>query len=135
MRHGIGSSLLPCIMLASGRLGIAWRLRYFPPRIGWNSRSMGRIVRQRRSGTRAMIARCALVVSIFGWFWIAGPSRAAAVELTEPLAALYTTVSILPPSAASMTVCYGFVCRRREMLDFTLADRRTLVKILASGRN
>jgi len=30
----------------------------------------------------------------------------------------------LPPSATSMTVCYGFVCRRREILDFTAAIAR-----------
>lgn len=33
-----------------------------------------------------------------------------------------------------MTVCYGFVCRRREMLDFTAGDRGALTQILAAGR-
>ena len=33
-----------------------------------------------------------------------------------------------------MTVCYGFVCRRREILDFTPADRNALSQILAAGR-
>ena len=33
-----------------------------------------------------------------------------------------------------MTVCYGFVCRRREMLNFTSGDRSALTQILASGR-
>ena len=33
-----------------------------------------------------------------------------------------------------MTVCYGFVCRRREILDFTPADRNALTQILAAGR-
>jgi hypothetical protein len=47
---------------------------------------------------------------------IAAPVPARAVELSAPVAALYSTVSIFPPSAKSMTVCYGFVCRRREML-------------------
>jgi hypothetical protein len=28
---------------------------------------------------------------------------------------LYSTVSIFPPTAQRMTVCYGFVCRRREI--------------------
>ncbi|WP_024509323.1 hypothetical protein [Bradyrhizobium sp. ARR65] len=67
-----------------------------------------------------------------GWCCLATP--AAAVELSAAQSALYTTVSIFPPSARSMTVCYGFVCRRREMLDFTPADRSALGKILASGR-
>lgn len=34
-----------------------------------------------------------------------------------------------------MTVCYGFVCRRRETLNFTAADRRALAHILATGRS
>ena len=33
-----------------------------------------------------------------------------------------------------MTVCYGFVCRRREILNFTPADRNALSQILAAGR-
>jgi hypothetical protein len=59
---------------------------------------------------------------------------AGAVELSAPVAALYTTVSIYPPSATSMTVCYGFVCRRREILDFTPADRKALTQLLAAGK-
>ena len=59
---------------------------------------------------------------------------AHALQLTDPQAALYTTVSIFPPDAARMTVCYGFVCRRREILDFTASDRAALTKILSSGR-
>jgi hypothetical protein len=56
------------------------------------------------------------------------------VELSAPQAALYTAVSILPPSAQSMTVCYGFVCRRRWTLDFSAADRHALTQIVAAGR-
>ena len=79
-----------------------------------------------------MLARCGLLMAAFGMFWIAWP--VFATELTEPQAALYTTVSIFPPSASSMTVCYGFVCRRRETLDFTAADRGALTKIFTAGR-
>jgi hypothetical protein len=32
-----------------------------------------------------------------------------------------------------MTICYGFVCRRREVLDFTPADRNALTQILGAG--
>jgi hypothetical protein len=46
---------------------------------------------------------------------------------------LYTSVSIYPPSASAMTVCYGFVCRRREILNFTAGDRAALTQILDSG--
>jgi hypothetical protein len=65
---------------------------------------------------------------------IVSPSPAPATELSAPQAALYSTVSIFPPSAKSMTVCYGFVCRRREILDFTPGDRSALTQILAAGR-
>ncbi|WGS22076.1 MULTISPECIES: hypothetical protein [unclassified Bradyrhizobium] len=61
----------------------------------------------------------------------AAPAQAA--ELSAGIAQLYSSVSIYPPSATSMTVCYGFVCRRREMLDFTAADRAALTRIMAAG--
>ncbi len=73
-----------------------------------------------------MIAGAALAVG-------AVPLPALAVELSAPVAALYSTVSIYPPSAKSMTVCYGFVCRRREILEFTPADRSALSQILSRG--
>ena len=73
-----------------------------------------------------MIAGAALAVG-------AVPLPALAVELSAPVAALYSTVSIYPPSAKSMTVCYGFVCRRREILEFTPADRSAPSQILSRG--
>ena len=79
------------------------------------------------------VARYGLAAAALGWFWISDP--AAAIELSAAQEALYTTVSIFPPSATSMTVCYGFVCRRREILDFTPADRAALSKILRTGRS
>src|SRR5436305_12538721 len=63
---------------------------------------------------------------------LAGPAGAS--ELSPPVAALYSTVSIYPPSATSMTVCYGFVCRRREILEFTPADRKALTQMLNAGK-
>lgn len=60
--------------------------------------------------------------------------KAPAIEISPEIAELYTSVSIHPPSAGSMTVCYGFVCRRRMTLDFTLDDRKALAKILAAGK-
>ncbi len=64
---------------------------------------------------------------------LAGIQTAKALEMTPAIAALYTTVSIYPPSASSMTVCYGFVCRRREILDFSAGDRSALTQIMAAG--
>lgn len=59
---------------------------------------------------------------------------AEASELSPGISQLYTSVSIYPPTAKSMTVCYGFVCRRREILDFSSADKAALTRILAAGR-
>ena len=70
----------------------------------------------------------AVLLTLLGW------RSAAAVEMSSAVAALYSSVSIYPPSATSMTVCYGFVCRRREILDFSGSDRSALAQILAGGR-
>jgi hypothetical protein len=59
---------------------------------------------------------------------------ARAVELSEPIRELYTSVSIYPPSAGSLTVCYGFVCRRRQIIDFGSGDKAALTKIMATGK-
>jgi hypothetical protein len=91
--------------------------------------------RRERSGTGARtLTFCGLAMCFIGLILVAAALPAYAVELSAPQAALYSTVSIFPPSATSMTVCYGFVCRRREMLDFTPADRNALTQILAAGR-
>ena len=82
----------------------------------------------------AIVARCGLAAATLGWLWISD-DPAAAIELTAAQEALFTMVSIFPPSATSMTVCYGFVCRRREILDFTPADRAALRRILGTGRS
>jgi hypothetical protein len=87
-----------------------------------------------QAGRLAKIAAfCGFVMSLAGLLSIAAPLPARAVELSAPIAALYTSVSIFPPTANSMTVCYGFVCRRREILDFTAGDRSALTKIMAAG--
>lgn len=62
------------------------------------------------------------------------PETAMAGEISPAIAQLYTSVSIFPPSGNAMTVCYGFVCRRRHALEFSAADRRALAQIMASGR-
>jgi hypothetical protein len=73
-------------------------------------------------------------MTFIGSMLIAAPTPAFAVQLSAPQEALYTTVSIFPPSAQRMTVCYGFVCRRREILDFSAGDRSALTQILGAGR-
>jgi hypothetical protein len=82
---------------------------------------------------RGIRASFASVLGVLA-FALCGAPAAKAVEMTSEIAALYSSVSIYPPSASSMTVCYGFVCRRREILDFTAADRTALTQIIASGR-
>ena len=54
-------------------------------------------------------------------------------EMSSAVAALYSTVSIYPPSATSMTVCYGFVCRRRHIFEFGAGDRAALTQLLNAG--
>src|ERR1700712_1461129 len=73
------------------------------------------------------------VPGIFLAFLLVAPPAEAA-EMSREIAALYSSVSIYPPSAKSMTVCYGFVCRRREILDFTTGDRAALTQIMVAGR-
>src|SRR5688572_17878099 len=63
-----------------------------------------------------------------------GAVRAHAIELSEDLSYLYTSMSMHPPTAERMTVCYGFGCRRRVIWDFTAGDRKALTDILAKGR-
>jgi hypothetical protein len=74
-----------------------------------------------------------LVLSLLGSMLIAATSPLQAAELSAAQAQLYTSVSIYPPSASAMTVCYGFVCRRRDILNFTAGDRAALTQILNSG--
>ena len=85
---------------------------------------------QMRRGLRPMLVAAAAMA---GWV-ITAPSLAGAVEMSRAVADLYTSVSIYPPSATSMTVCYGFVCRRRYTLDFSAADRAALTGIMNGGR-
>ncbi len=62
------------------------------------------------------------------------PVPAGALDLTPGQMELYTSVSIFPPTAERFTICYGFVCRRREVLDFAPPDRKALTDILAKGK-
>jgi len=79
---------------------------------------------------RGRIAACALAVGAL----LSVVAGARAAELTPGISELYTSVSIYPPSASSMTICYGFVCRRRHTFDFTASDKAALSKILAAGK-
>jgi hypothetical protein len=72
-------------------------------------------------------------VAAIGALLLLAPA-ARAVELSPGISDLYTSVSIYPPSAGSMTVCYGFVCRRRHVLDFGPGDRAALTRIMAAGK-
>jgi hypothetical protein len=93
---------------------------------------MALAVKRPRSGGPGKSATIwGFVLSLAGSALAASPG--SALEMSAPVEALYTTVSIFPPSAKSMTVCYGFVCRRREILDFTPGDRSALTQILNAG--
>ena len=50
--------------------------------------------------------------------------RGARAQLHPPRwSRLYTSLEMPPPTAERMTVCYGFICRRRILLAFTPAER------------
>src|SRR5947209_9434406 len=91
--------------------------------------------RERDDFPSSRLPALSFCVSMIAPILVGAPVPASALELSEPQAALYTTVSIFPPSASAMTVCYGFVCRRREILDFTAADRKALTQILSTGKS
>src|SRR5438045_7062521 len=82
-------------------------------------------MRQARVGLAPLLACLATAIPL--------TASAQGVAMSPAVAALYSTVSIYPPSAASMTVCYGFVCRRRETLQFTAGDRAALAQLLNGG--
>jgi hypothetical protein len=60
--------------------------------------------------------------------------QARAMEVSRVIAQLYADVSAYPPRTGAMTVCYGFICRRRMEMVFTPADRAAVASILAGGK-
>ena len=83
-----------------------------------------------KCGLRPMLVAAAAMA---GWL-VTAQSLAGPIEMSRAVSDLYTSVSIYPPSATSMTVCYGFVCRRRYILDFSASDRAALTGIMNGGR-
>jgi len=73
-----------------------------------------------------------VIAAALGFMSVVPP--ASAMQLSPQQSELYTSVSINPPTAEEMTICYGFVCRRRATLDFTASDKVELTKILAAGK-
>lgn len=57
-----------------------------------------------------------------------------AAEMSGEVAKLYESVSVNAPKDGSMTVCYGFVCRRRAVFDFTASDKKALTAIMNAGK-
>lgn len=81
---------------------------------------------------RAVVISC--TVLLLG-LTVPGPAAAPhAAEMSSEVAKLYESVSVNPPKDGSMTVCYGFVCRRRAQFDFTAADRKALAAIMNAGK-
>jgi hypothetical protein len=88
----------------------------------------------RAGGVGKAPASCGLALGLIGVWLIAAASPAFSLELSTQQDAIYSAASIFPPTAQRMTVCYSFGCRRREMLDFTPADRAALTRIMAAGK-
>lgn len=82
-----------------------------------------------RSNTR--LARRGAIIALA---LTAGTTAVHSAELSSEVEQLYSSVSIYPPSATRMTVCYGFVCRQRYIWDFGAGDRAALTRIMAGGR-
>src|ERR1700744_1567867 len=89
------------------------------------------LIRSSRRAARPAMGAIFVLLLIGSMLVTASPLRAG--ELSAAQAQLYTSVSIYPPSASAMTVCYGFVCRRRETLDFSPRDRAALTQIMNAG--
>jgi hypothetical protein len=83
-------------------------------------------------GHSAVSRGAALVLAALAALAVVLPARAG--QLSSQVAYLYSSVSIFPPTASTMTVCYGFVCRRRYELAFSAADRAALTRIMAAGK-
>ncbi len=61
--------------------------------------------------------------------------HAEAMDVSRAIVQLYSDVSAYPPKTGSMTVCYGFICRRRMEFAFTAGDRAAVAAILATGKS
>ena len=109
-------------------LGTAISLRYFPQRFIRGVQGQTELMNGKKRFAGAAEAFAAGCFAL-GLTLVAAAGPASSFELTEPQAALYSTVSIFPPDASRMTVCYGFVCRRREIVDFTASDRAALIRV------
>ena len=83
-----------------------------------------------QSRQRGIMAACAAALGA----WLCFAADARAVELSPGVSELYTSVSIYPPTAGSFTVCYGFGCRRRHILDLGPGDKTALTRIMAAGK-
>ena len=88
------------------------------------------MVRQIPFRFRSFILALGTVAGLFALGSVPG----VALELRPEIAKLYESVSVYPPNGNSMTVCYGFVCRRRALFDFTPADKKALAGIMAAGK-
>jgi hypothetical protein len=80
-----------------------------------------------------VMSRSVLIVASLACLVLSG-GPAPAMQLSPEQADLYSSVSINPPSPNGITVCYGFVCRRRASLDFTASDQKQLSQIMAAGK-
>ena len=85
------------------------------------------------SGLRVLRRRFALAAMILSGLAL-GVGPTAAINMTPAQEQLYSAVEMQPPSAEQMIVCYGFVCRLRLVLEFSSAERTTLMGILAKGK-
>src|SRR5687767_7498556 len=83
----------------------------------WQRRGRSAIFRRMSFSLKPRTFALALAASVV-------VTPAGAQEIPRGIAFLYESVSIYPPNGNSMTICYGFVCRRRIEFEFTAADKK-----------
>lgn len=81
-----------------------------------------------------MVHRLVLAGTVLSSLALAVAPAAATIKLWPAIEQLYSSVEMEPPSATHMTVCYGFTCRLRLTLAFTVAERATITNLMNKGR-
>ena len=85
-----------------------------------------------RAVIRLVLLLASVIASLLPLVFEAQPAES--MEVSRVITQLYADVSAYPPRSSEMTVCYGFICRRRMEMSFTPGDRASVAAILAGGK-
>ena len=81
-----------------------------------------------------LVLGLALASAVLSGLLLAVAPATATIKLWPEIEQLYSSVEMEPPSAAHMTVCYGFTCRLRLTLVFAAAERTAITNLMNKGR-